>query len=87
MGYFEGHQALLPQVDMWFYHVIAVLRRNCTEFSSATVAGLYQTLSHPAPTPSETQGALLPENLCGVIYNIKCGNCDKTYIGETERRF
>ena len=24
------------------------------------------------------------ENSCGVVYNIKCGECDSAYIGEAE---
>ena len=37
-------------------------------------------------TPLSTHNQIMDEDKCGVIYNIKCQDCDAEYVRETTRR-
>ena len=44
----------------------------------------HQTIGHLFPKPKDP---VSNDQTCGAVYSIPCKDCDKSYIGETKRKF
>jgi len=73
-------QVVLPYVEKVSETVARVFRKHNVSVAMRPVKTLKRILVHPKDKQSK-------EETTECIYRIPCGNCDKTYVGETGRMF
>jgi hypothetical protein len=73
-------QVVLPYVEKVSETVARVLRKHNVSVTMRPVKTLKRILVHPKDKQEK-------EETTECVYRIPCGNCDKTYVGETGRKF
>ena len=77
----EKHKGfvILPYIGPTTDAIARVIRKTGIQVHSRPYNTIRNRLVHPKDKIKNDEKA-------GVVYHIKCGDCDVTYVGETERR-
>ena len=71
---------VIPCVENVSEAVAKIMRKHNVPVVMKPYKTLKSVLVHPKDKPEK-------EDLAECVYRVPCANCDKTYIGETARKF